>query len=141
MTRYERHGTRDIAYSNWHRHACPDDITMQDIDWLEYCRTCRAPLVLIEAAQDVGQWYKPTAVLDSLGRAAGVLSLCVLYTRTPAACLGETGRACARDGCTHGVGMFRVRQANGPFSVVSPAYFRDWLVKVHAVHEAVAHGR
>jgi len=57
MSTRERTGVRDLAYSSWHRadnlrrliglreaHSC----AVIDIDWCEYCNTCKHPLALIE---------------------------------------------------------------------------------------------
>ena len=66
MSREERYGTRDLTYSRWHRALPDDDLTMIDLDILEYCRRCAAPLLLGELAQDVGQGFKATTVLKAL---------------------------------------------------------------------------
>jgi len=78
MTRRERYGTRDLAYSGWHR-LLEDDLTYIDIDGCEYCRRCREPLALIETARDVGQDYKATTVLRRLAVRAGLPAYLVLY--------------------------------------------------------------
>jgi hypothetical protein len=78
MSRQERYGTRDLTFSGWHR-TLPDYCTTIDIDFLEYCKICRAPLGLIEIARDVGQAYKPTTVMEQLAKKAGVQAYLILY--------------------------------------------------------------
>ena len=84
MSRYERYGTRDLTFSQWHR-SLPNHCTAIDVDFLEYCQRCRAPLALIELARDVGQAFKPTTVLERLAERAGIRGYVVLYKLDPAA--------------------------------------------------------
>ena len=79
MSRQERYDTRDRVFSHWHR-TLPDCVPAIDIDFLEYCRKCRWPLALIELAQDVGQSFKPTPVLQRLARQANVPAYLIFYT-------------------------------------------------------------
>lgn len=79
MSRQERYDTRDRVFSHWHR-TLPDCATAIDIDFLEYCRKCRWTLALIELAQDVGQTFKPTPVLQRLAWQAGVPAYLIFYT-------------------------------------------------------------
>lgn len=88
MSRHERYGSRSLTYSRWHR-ALPDHVTMIDVDGLEYCRRCRAPLAVVETARDVGQAVKPAIVLRSLAKAAGIPAYVFLYTVDEAAELRE----------------------------------------------------
>lgn len=78
MSRYERFGTRDLTFSSWHR-SLPNSCTAIDIDFLEYCQRCRAPLALIELARDVGQDFKATTVMERLAECANVRAYLVLY--------------------------------------------------------------
>ena len=78
MSRQERFGTRDLTYSAWHRRL-EDDLTYIDVDGLEYCRRCRAPLALIELARDVGQGFKATPVIRQLATRSGVPAYLVFY--------------------------------------------------------------
>ena len=87
MSRYERWGTRDMTFSAWHR-TLPDWCTAIDLDFLEYCQRCREPLALIELAQDVGQGFKATAVMEALSRRSGVPSFLILYKKDKGS-LGE----------------------------------------------------
>lgn len=80
MTRYERFGERDLTFSQWHR-TLPNRCTCIDIDFLEYCQRCRAPLALIEIARDVGQPHKSTVVMQKLAEAAGIVAYVVIYTK------------------------------------------------------------
>ena len=79
MSRLERYDTRDRVFSHWHRRALPDFVTAIDIDFLEYCHRCRETLALIELAQDVGQSFKPTPVLERLARRANVPAYLIFY--------------------------------------------------------------
>ena len=51
MTRYEKTWKRDLTYSLWHR-KLEDEITMIDIDSVEYCPTCFEPLALLESQKE-----------------------------------------------------------------------------------------
>lgn len=79
MSREERYDTRDRTFSHWHRRTLPDCCTAIDIDFLEYCQRCRGTLGLIELAQDVGQAFKPTIVLEKLALRASVPAYLVFY--------------------------------------------------------------
>lgn len=83
MSREERYGERDLAYSSWHRtiedeHEPLDYI---DIDAVEYCHNCKKPLALIELAQDIGQKNKPTTVTRILARRADIPAYLVFYKK------------------------------------------------------------
>lgn len=79
MSRWERYtGPRERTFSRWHR-TLPDRCTAIDLDFLEYCRRCRKPVMLIEIARDVGQAYKPTLVLRELSKLSGVPAFLILY--------------------------------------------------------------
>lgn len=136
MSRYERWGSRDLTLSNWHRYMLSDDITMIDLDAIEYCRRCRMPLALVEAARDVGQAGKPTIVLERLAQAANVLAVCVLWTPSEQACVCRDSRRVI--GCQHGIEAFRIRQVYPQperFSPWTPAEFAAWLCVLHQSHE------
>lgn len=141
MSRHERYGTRDLTYSRWHRYALHDDITMIDLDAVEYCHRCRMPLLLIETARDIGQAGKPTTVLKALAASANVAAICVLYTPAPTPCTcGEQGRV---PGCEHGVSSLRVRSVapteRRTWTTISPSDFAAWLCTVHDGHNRAAH--
>ena len=149
MSRYERHGTRSLVYSKWHRFYMDHAEPMIDLDAIEYCgmRGCSKPLVLIETAVDIGQLNKPTTVLRRLSEESGVLALCVLYRIAEGAdrmsgCSCQPGALV--DGCRHGIDRFRVRKV-GPGSVVStwkiltPEEYRDRLLRVRMDHVANSH--
>jgi len=87
----ERYGTRDRAYSAWHRrlstrrfvgieHA--QRLAMIDLDaalYVEYDGDSKQPLALIETARDVGQSHKPASVTVSLAKRARVPAYLLLY--------------------------------------------------------------
>lgn len=78
MSRYERTGQRDLTFSAWHR-TLPHHCTAIDLDFLEYCQRCRAPLALIEIATGHHHRRKPTTVLRRLAQEAGVRAYLILY--------------------------------------------------------------
>lgn len=136
---YERTGIRDLAYSNWHRQACPERVCMIDVDGLEYCRRCRTPLALIETALDFGQSVKPTTALEALSRAANVPAYCVLYAKSDQVCDFDRRNRCRRLGCEHGIAAFRVRRIRPTptgFAPWTPEGFADFLIRMHDAHEA-----
>lgn len=83
MSDHERTGVRDLAFSGWHRAALSADCTAIDLDFLEYCRRCRAPLALIEIAKGHHNTPKPTTVLRHLAERAQVPAWLVLYDIDP----------------------------------------------------------
>src|SRR4051812_39477950 len=78
MSREERWGTRDLAFSRWHRAIPRDDFTWIDIDHCAYCDRCKDPLYLMELAKDVGQSFKTTTVTRRVAERLGVPALLVL---------------------------------------------------------------
>ena len=89
MSRYERTGERDLTVSAWHR-SLPDNCSAIDVDFLEYCNRCRAPLAVIELAKGHHQTPKPTTVLRHLAETAGIRAYLILYDLDAA---GEYGLA------------------------------------------------
>lgn len=87
----EQHGTRDRAYSAWHRrlstrrfvgieHA--QRLAMIDLDaalYIEFDGARREPLALIETARDVGQAWKASSVTVALARRAKLPAYLLLY--------------------------------------------------------------
>lgn len=151
MSRYERHGSRSLVYSKWHRFYLGDQEPMIDLDGVEYCmeRGCFKPLALIETARDIGQPQKATTVLRRLAEQSGVLALCVLYTVIPGTD-EDVGCMCkpraTLDGCSHGISSFRVRRVfpeppagKRGFSRMKPEEFRDRLRQVRLNHFAAEH--
>lgn len=142
MSRHERYEQRDRAYSNWHRYACTDASTMIDVDGLDYCRRCRMPLLLVEAARDCGQ-EKPTFVLEKLAASANVPAICVLWTPTATWSAEPPHCACQRNrhtmpGCDHGIASFRVRRVYPEptgWREWKPEGLATWIDRIHANHE------
>ena len=89
MSPEERTGKRDLTISAWHR-SLPDYCSAIDVDFLEYCNRCRAPLALIELARGHHYSVKPTTVLEHLAAAAGIRAYLILYDLSPT---GEYGLA------------------------------------------------
>lgn len=148
MSRYERHGTRSLVYSKWHRLYLADEEKMIDVDGVEYCRYCRKALVLIETARDIGQPNKTATVLGGLGASAQVLTLCVLYQIDKHS---DNIHGCPCDpprridpSCGHGISRFRVRavwpqpQTSG-WITLTPEQFRDALRVKRMEHYAADH--
>lgn len=78
MSDHERYGQRDMLFSRWHR-SLDKTYKFLDIDWIEFCHVCSEPLAFIEIAQDVGQDWKPTTVLERAAKRANVPAFCILY--------------------------------------------------------------
>jgi hypothetical protein len=89
VSREERTGERELAFSGWHR-SLSDDCTVIDVDFAEYCNRCKRILAVIETAHGHHGTVKPTTVLRSLARQAGVSAYLILYDCDPA---GEHGLA------------------------------------------------
>lgn len=93
MAQEEIFGTRDRSYSAWHRRESTrrfvgiekaQTLAMIDLDaalYVEYDDKTKEPLVLIEAAQDCGQW-KAATVTRNLARRCNpeIRAYVVLYT-------------------------------------------------------------
>lgn len=146
MSRHERYPSRDRTYSNWHRYACADSSPMIDVDGLDYCRRCRMPLLLVEAARDVGQ-VKATTVLRELAQVANVPAVCVLWTPShlwaedPPHCRCQMDAAKVED-CDHGILRMRVKRIYPDptdYKPIHPDAFAQWVDGVHADHERNAH--
>lgn len=121
MSRQVRHANVNGPYSTWHR-GLHDDLTLIDVDWIEYCRYCRAILALVETAEDVGQSIKSGDVLRRLGVLAGVQVWIVLYL------VGVDGE----------IESFRVRRAYPDpspfFHAVTPDDWRYFLESLRECH-------
>lgn len=132
MSDTERWGTRDLTYSNWHRvesiqrFLTMDDakrLTMIDLDGLEYCKRCRECVGVIEAAQDVGQTFKPSIVTRKLAIRLGVPGLLIFWRPTE-----------ARNGDHPDIDRFRVQLIAPEFQPereLTPQQFALWLVRLH----------
>lgn len=91
MAHEEKYGTRDLAYSVWHRRLSTrrfvgiekaQTLCMIDADvgvWVEYEDENKVPLALVETAMDVGQKYKTATVTANLARMADIPAYVVLY--------------------------------------------------------------
>lgn len=122
MSRQERTGWRDEAFSRWHRGIEPDNrLTAIDCDWLEYCARCRAPLAIFELCADPSRTDKTYTVTRKLARQAGVPAWCVLYRASPG------GR---------GIEAVRVKKIaprdDGGWMRVSPAALARFIRRLHA---------
>ncbi len=126
----ERYGTRDLAYSGWHRHL-PHPCRMLDLDHMEYCPDCYTILGLVEVTQGY-DYPKHTTMLRTLatvisaGQGAVVSAYLVRYIK------GEDGQ----------VTEFWVLQQKPVFcdwGKVSPERFGEHLVGLHEIHDAQRH--
>lgn len=138
MSQKERFGTRDNAYSAWHRSAStrrfvgPEkarELAMIDTDavlWVELADATKAPLALIETAQDVGQAWKCSTAIQNLARCSGLPAFVVLYrhatTLNPA------------DGDSKDILDFRVKRLHPnptyAWKRLSPQEWADALVEI-----------
>jgi hypothetical protein len=111
VSRRERTFVRCTAYSRWHR-TLSADLSMVDLDAVEYCARCRRPLAFVETARDVGQTFKPTTITQAVAAAHRAPALCVLYHLTAA---GQIDR-------------FRVRELpSGPWRILAPHQYAAYL--------------
>jgi hypothetical protein len=118
MSRLERTSVRCTAYSRWHR-TLSADLSMVDLDAVEYCARCLRPLAFIETARDVGQTFKPTTITQAVAAAHRAPALCVLY-RLDAA--GQIDR-------------FRVRELpSGPWRILAPHQYAAYLRRLRDRH-------
>lgn len=127
---HERYGTRDLAYSQWHR-LQGDHLAYIDIDSLEYCNICKRPLALIELAQDVGQQHKSTSVMKRLAFMSNLPAYLVLYKK-PAVDASE-------------ILGFRVKQLlpfqAADFLIMTPIEYRSFLNQLRDEHLRQVHGK
>lgn len=125
MPRPERDFFRDHSYSLWHRSIEPEDsnqLPYVDIDAVEFCPRCLAPLALMELAMDVGQRFKPVGVTVQLAKRAHVPAYLVFYKTNSG---GQ-------------IVSFRARQVWPPareWWIFSPSAYADWLRVLRAVHD------
>ena len=110
----ERTGTRDRAYSAWHRSRSirrfvggkrAEELSMIDLDgamYVEYDDLEKEPLALIETALDIGQQTKPATVTARLAQRAGLPAYVVLYT--------PSSQPNPADGLQPDIQRFRVRR-------------------------------
>ncbi len=150
MSNWERFGTRDMSLSKWHRQmlrqqaataAEGEECGMIDIDWLEFCARCRTNLFLVEAARDIAKLRKVAHQTARLAVAANIPAYIVLYTPTDEDC--PATHRCRRDGCSHGISEFRVRQIapdEGDWRAESPIAFADFVLEIHRAHRSVVCG-
>ena len=120
----ERTGWRDKAYSDWHRadsigrfipRADAESLGLIDLDWCEYCRTCRYPIALFELTCD---WSKPKqfSVTRTLAQMARIQVFLVYYRRD------DTGD----------IVEFAIGNAGG--EILTPADYARWLVEIRDTH-------
>ena len=91
MPQEEKHGTRSLTYSAWHRsksicrfvtEETALTLAMIDVDHVLYCEydnESKEPIALIEEAKDIGQEVKAGTVTQALARRAGLPALVVLW--------------------------------------------------------------
>lgn len=136
----ERYGSRDRAYSAWHRrHSIrryvgieqAQLLAMIDLDaalYVEYDDQTKEPLALIEAAVDVGQAHKTATVSANLARRAGVPCYCVLYTHAL--------QVNPADASWNDIAMFRVKRVwpepEEQWRDLTPAEWANALLQVRS---------
>ena len=136
----ERYGTRDRAYSAWHRRLSirrfvgierAQLLAMIALDaslYVEFDRDEKEPVALIEIARDVGQSYKCATVTARLAHLAGLPCYCVLYT------LAEDANPA--DPSWPDIARFRIRRLwpnpEPEWRVVSPQQWAEALLRVRS---------
>lgn len=162
MSNWERHGTRDMSLSLWHRQmlrqraaerasaergyevrtaAEGEECGMIDIDWLEYCSRCSTNLFLVEAARDIRKLNKVARQTALLATSANIPAYIVLYTPTDDGCSAK--ERCRRAGCRHGISEFKVRQiapVQGEWRDETPVAFADFVLDIHQLHRQAVCG-
>lgn len=162
MSNWERHGTRDMSLSLWHRQmlrqraaerasaergyavhtaAEGEECGMIDIDWLEYCSRCATNLFLVEAARDIRKLNKVARQTALLAVSANIPAYIVLYTPTDDGCSAK--ERCRRDACQHGISEFKVRQIaplEGQWRDETPVQFADFVLDIHQLHRRAVCG-
>jgi hypothetical protein len=119
MSRHERWGERDLAFSRWHR-SLEGDLDWIDLDYVGYCHTCREPLFVMELARYVGQTHKATTVTRKIADRLDVPALLVFYEKE--------GDAIVR---------FRVQRVAPRWSdtyTVEPRGLEEWIRRQHDQH-------
>lgn len=119
MSRVERTGWRDEAYSAWHR-SLVDGLDFLDIDWIEYCHVCKRELAVYELCADIHQEDKVAYKTKDVAEKLGVPGFVVLYHVT--------------NGTVDG---FRIRRLTAPASDwknVSPETWARQLVALRTCH-------
>ena len=124
MSRQERSGARDLTFSRWHR-TLPDFCTCIDLDFLEYCRKCRAPLALIEIASGHHGQIKPTTVLRALATQANIRAYLVLYD------LDES----APHGINPNVRVQRIMPNKSELRTMLLGTFGEHIAAIHCAHQ------
>lgn len=123
MSRWERYGTRSLAFSEWQR-SLPEWSRMIDIDGAMYCPLCDETFAFIEEARDVGQSHKATKVMRKVAIKCGQTGLLVFST------LDARGK----------ITSFRVRRVAPTFSrqevVMSPSRFGEYIHHLLMEHQA-----
>ena len=134
----ERYGTRDRAYSAWHRRKSTRRfvgiehaqlLAMIDLDaslYVEYDDGTKEPIALIETARDVGQKYKCATVTKNLAKRAELPCFVVLYSlsadKNPA------------DSEWHDIESFRVKRLwpnpENEWRIMMPQEWADNLLKM-----------
>jgi len=136
----EAYGTRDRAYSAWHRRLSTRRfigidraqlLAMIDLDaalYVEYDNGSKEPLALIETALDMGQAYKSATVTKRLAKRAGVPCYCLLYSLS--------GQPNPADAKWRDIRQFRVRRMwpnpEKSWRVLTPQEWANALVKIRA---------
>ena len=136
----ETYGTRDRAYSAWHRRGSTRRyvgidraqlLAMIDLDaalYVEYDSGTKEPLALIETALDVGQPHKSATVTKRLAMRCGVPCYCVLYM--------PASNANPVDSRWRDIQRFRVRRMwpspEKGWRVLTPQEWANALVKIRA---------
>lgn len=78
MSREERAGWRDEAYSAWHR-GLPYDLDFLDIDWIEYCHVCKRRLCVYELCADINNVGKVAYITKGVADDLRLPGFIVLY--------------------------------------------------------------
>jgi len=111
-----------MAYSKWHRWL-GDDITMVDIDAVEYCNKCNKVLAVMELANDHDQVSKPFLMTLQVAKALNASGYVVLYT---------ADESLPPEDCMIKFRVMKVWPEISGFNEVSPEDYGNWIKEIHA---------
>lgn len=137
MSATERYGTRELIYQNWHRKhstvrflgGLAGQLTMQDLDGLEYCCHCQEVVGVVQIARDVGQAKKDVTVDRRLARRLAVPGLLVFYTPSGTGMVSDGKGGEMQDIEHFRVQMFAPEDASE--RELTPEQMARWLWRLH----------
>ena len=75
--RHEQSGVRDLSMNIWHRVTFDDDAKAFDVDLVDICHICAAPLYCWEATRS--QQYKATSWTENVANKLNIPAYLIVY--------------------------------------------------------------